>query len=360
MSIINLYHQKIVALRPLHQNQSYGQNQTAAIDRRTASILRRGFPQWRHPLFSYALPCRTFESDLSLKPQYWITNGDVAYLCQLMGETFRGIRYQGLTYASRAWAQTYHGLFRRSGCAQGYRTRQTVCKHSLRSLAKRHREGSERLDFQTFFISIGARYKRIRKRPRGVPSPQLYEYKTEKLQELERLEIDGKINLFFADESHVCTEGYVPYGWQFRDEDVYVPSHKTQRINLFGMIDRNNRYEGFSTTESIDADKVIEFLDRFSLRVKKNTFIVLDNASVHRNKKIKELRSIWEHRGLFLLYLPPYSPHLNIAETLWRILKSKWIRPQDYISKETLFYTVNRALAAIGDTVTIKFKHNAA
>jgi transposase len=227
-------------------------------------------------------------------------------------------------------------------------------------LAKRHREGSERLDFQAFFISIGARYKRIRKRPRGVPSPQLYEYKIKKLQELERLEIDGKINLFFADESHVCTEGYVPYGWQFRDEDVYVPSQKTQRMNLFGMIDRNNRYEGFSTTESIDADKVIDFLDRFSLRVKKDTFIVLDNASVHRNKKMKELRSLWEHRGLFLFYLPPYSPHLNIAETLWRILKSKWIRPQDYISKENLFYTVNRALAAIGDTLTIKFKHNAA
>ncbi|WP_291598695.1 transposase [Bacteroides sp.] len=53
--------------------------------------------------------------------------------------------------------------------------------------------------------------------------------------------------------------------------------------------------------------------------------MVLDNASVHRNKKIKELRSLWEQRGLFIFYLPPYSPQLNIAETLWRILKGKWI-----------------------------------
>lgn len=180
------------------------------------------------------------------------------------------------------------------------------------------------------------------------------------MQELEQLERDGKINLYFADESHVCTEGYVPYGWQFRDEDVYIPSLKADRLNIFGMIDRNNRYDGFCTTESIDADKVIDFLDRLSLKVEKDTFVVLDNASVHRNRKIKELRSLWEQRGLFLFYFPPYSPQLNIAETLWRILKGKWIRPQDYISKDTLFYTVNRALADIGKGVSINFKHYAA
>jgi hypothetical protein len=49
----------------------------------------------------------------------------------------------------------------------------------------------------------------------AVPSPQLYEYKTGKLQELETLYAGGEINLFYGDESHICTEGYVPYGWQF-------------------------------------------------------------------------------------------------------------------------------------------------
>ncbi len=100
--------------------------------------------------------------------------------------------------------------------------------------------------------------------------------------------------------SILCTEGYVPYGWQFRNEDVYIPSPKAQRVNIFGMIDRNNRYHGFTTTESIDVDKVVEYLDTFSLNIKKNTLIVLDNASVHRNKKIRELRELWEKRGLFL------------------------------------------------------------
>jgi len=79
-----------------------------------------------------------------------------------------------------------------------------------------------------------------------------------------------------------------------------------------------------------------------------------------REVAIKELRPICENRGLFLFFLPPYSPHLNIAETLWRILKGKWIRPQDYITTDMLFYATNRALADIGNGLRINYVKHAA
>ena len=193
-----------------------------------------------------------------------------------------------------------------------------------------------------------------------MPSPQLYEYKTEKLQELEKLYDKGEICLFYGDESHICTEGYVPYGWQFVGENIFIPSQRAKRLNIFGMIGRNNNFEGFCTDKSVDTQKVIEFLDTFSFRLTKKTFIVLDNASIHRSKKMTEMRTIWEKRGLFLFYLPPYSPHLNIAETLWRVMKGKWIRPQDYVCADTLFYATNRILAAIGMSLKINYNHNTA
>jgi len=37
-----------------------------------------------------------------------------------------------------------------------------------------------------------------------------------------------------------------------------------------------------------------------------------------------------------------YSPHLNIAETLWRKLKYEWQVPEDYLEKSSLLYAVNR------------------
>ena len=146
-----------------------------------------------------------------------------------------------------------------------------------------------------------------------------------------------------------------------RASDItFKASQRSARMNIFGMINRKNNYKGFTTTDSITADKVVEFLDAFSFQVCKNTFVVLDNATVHRNHKVKELRPIWEKRGLFLFYLPPYSPHLNIAETLWRILKGKWIRPKDYASTDTLFYAANRILAAVGKSLFIKYAHTVA
>lgn len=175
------------------------------------------------------------------------------------------------------------------------------------------------------------------------------------MQELETLDSKGDIILYYADESHVCTSGYVPYGWQFRSEDVFIASEKSARLNIFGMITRRNQYKGFTTTQSIDADKIVEYLDIMSLHIEKKTVVVLDNASVHRGSKVKELRKVWENRGLFLFFLPPYSPELNPAETLWRILKGKWIRPIDYATQDSLFYCANRALASVGSELFVNY-----
>jgi hypothetical protein len=166
----------------------------------------------------------------------------------------------------------------RGSCPCSHRAGQAEREQSQGRLVGGYGERSKRIDLQAFFIRIGARYKRIRKRPRGVPSPLLYEYKYEKLQELERRESEGRIALYYADENHVCTGGYVPYGWQLPGEEVFIASQRTARLNIFGMIDPKNHYEGFSTTQSITADRVVSFLDAFSFRVRKDTFVVLDDA----------------------------------------------------------------------------------
>ena len=149
----------------------------------------------------------------------------------------------------------------------------------------------------------------------------------------------------------------MPYGWHLPEEEVFIPSQKGARLNIFGMIDHNNHFEGFSTTDSVNTEMVVSFIDTFSFNLKKNTCIVIDNASIHKSKKMMEMKPIWEQRGLFIFYLPPYSPQLNIAETLWRVLKGKWIRPQDYETTDSLFYSANRALAAVGKELFIDFSH---
>lgn len=99
----------------------------------------------------------------------------------------------------------------------------------------------------------------------------------------------------------------------------------------------------------------MEQLDSLSLSIRKETFVVLDNASVHHAKLFQDMLPAWQQRGLFLFFLPTYSPHLNIAETMWRKLKMEWLTPEDYLEKDSLLYAVNRCMANIGTNLKINF-----
>ncbi|CDN30539.1 Mobile element protein [Mucinivorans hirudinis] len=167
----------------------------------------------------------------------------------------------------------------------------------------------------------------------------------------------GEIDIYYGDESHVCSQGYVPYGWQFPGEDIHIPVEKAYKINILGFVNRLSEYMGMMTEECINADVVINFLENLSFNIKKKTVLILDNASVHKSRSIRERIPFWEKHGLFITYLPPYSPHLNIAETVWRKLKKEWLDPQDYVEKDKLFYAANRWLAALGKQTEIKFSH---
>lgn len=152
-------------------------------------------------------------------------------------------------------------------------------------------------------------------------------------------------------------EGYVPYGWQFEDEQVVIKATKGQSVNCFGLFSRKNEFIYEIIEKNINADKIIEILDDFSLTIKKSTVVVLDNARVHTARKVKQLFEIWQKRGLYIFFLPPYSPHLNIIERLWKEIKEGWIKPEDYQTADTLFYALDRICANIGKKLFLNFSN---
>lgn len=192
-------------------------------------------------------------------------------------------------------------------------------------------------------------------RPKGKPDGELYEVRKEALGLLEEQSREGNIDLFYGDETCVSQEGFVPYGWQFKDEQVCIEVQKGRSVNLFGMISRANEFVYKLSEKNINSDFIIEFLDSLSLKINRKTVLVLDNASIHKAKKVRELFEIWQNRGLYIFFLPPYSPQLNIAERLWKEIKEGWIKPADYTSAENLFYALDRVCANIGILLKINF-----
>lgn len=175
------------------------------------------------------------------------------------------------------------------------------------------------------------------------------------LGQIEALAEQGLIDVFYGDQTGVSSEGYVPYGWQFPCEEAGILVEKGYKTNVVALINRQNVCEWTSTEGNIDSAFMAAFFEEFSFKLQKATFVVIDNAPVHKAKLMEERIPIWQNRGLFIFLLPEYSPHLNIAETLWRIMKGNWLSPEDYLEKDTLLYAVNRCMAAVGEELKINF-----
>lgn len=186
-------------------------------------------------------------------------------------------------------------------------------------------------------------------------SEEIYRHKSAILGELETLSENASIDLYYGDESRVALEPCIPYGWQFADEEVFMPSSKGSGLNCFALLKRNNQCLVKTSEQTLTASFIFEQLENLSVRLRKPTVVVLDNARIHKSKIIKDRIKIWQQRGLYIFYLPRYSPHLNIVETLWRKLKYEWLSPIDYQSKENLFYQTNSALKAVGSSLFIRF-----
>lgn len=183
----------------------------------------------------------------------------------------------------------------------------------------------------------------------------MYAFKVECLTKLEELSEQGHLDLYYGDQSGVSLDPCVPYAWQFADEQVAMPASKGGQVNCFALLSRDNHCLAQTTTATITGGFVTEQLDKFSLCLPRPTVVVLDNAPIHHGKAMRQRRDVWQERGLFVFYLPTYSPHLNIVEILWRKLKYEWLRPDDYADKETLQYQVWLALNAVGKSLTINF-----
>ena len=190
---------------------------------------------------------------------------------------------------------------------------------------------------------------------RGKPESDVYAVRCECLHEWEKLCEQGQIDVLYGDESGVSLQPCIASGWQLKGDEVVVPSRHGGQLNCFALLSRANRCFVRTTEATVTGDWLAEQLDLFAEGLNgRLTVVVLDNAPVHK-KMVREHGDRWEEQGLYVGFLPPYSPHLNIVETLWKRLKYSWLKAKDYGNKETLHTAVNAILQAVGTTYCIDF-----
>lgn len=110
--------------------------------------------------------------------------------------------------------------------------------------------------------------------------------------------------------------------WQQRGQPTRIPAAGTdERITLFGAVDYRS---GVLTTKQATASTAAEFepfLDQLSERWPDDHLVlVLDNATYHKTAAIRAWFAA-HHARISVLWLPTYSPQLNLIERVWRFIK---------------------------------------
>jgi len=127
--------------------------------------------------------------------------------------------------------------------------------------------------------------------------------------------------LYFADGVHPQHNTHVVHGWILRGEEFELKSNtKRFRVNINGAINAEDP-EGIviDSASTVNAQSTIRLLKKIERKhpEQANINVVVDNARYYRCKLVKEY--LLSSR-ITLIFLPPYSPNLNLIERLWRVL----------------------------------------
>ena len=192
--------------------------------------------------------------------------------------------------------------------------------------------------------------------PENAVCPKRKQHVQKALAHLHRLEDAGRCQVLYGDESGFCLSPVVPYLWQPKGKTVGLPAKAhSRRLNVLGFLSRKSRLHFFQAQEKITAQFVIESIEALLPQLSGPTVLVLDNASVHRSKLVQAKRREWKRKGLRLVFLPPYCPHLTLIETLWRQTKYRWLDCEAYRNFETLCQSVTDIIAQVGTKYRISF-----
>jgi transposase len=131
----------------------------------------------------------------------------------------------------------------------------------------------------------------------------------------------GKGHVFFVDAAHFVLGTFVCCLWSFTRIFVRAASGR-QRFNVLGAWNAVAReLIAVTNTTVVNTTTMCELLRKIAaLGLSGPIALVLDNARYQRNAVVQDLA---KEMGIALLFLPSYSPNLNLIERLWKFIKRR-------------------------------------
>jgi transposase len=188
----------------------------------------------------------------------------------------------------------------------------TLCEEQARRLMKR----------------LGMRFRKSASIPGKSDPQQQFDFLCNKLEPRLLEAAQGQRKVFFVDAAHFVPGCFLGMIWSFSRLFIKGASGR-QRYNVLGAVDSHSKeVVTVRTTDNVNALTICRL---FEILASKQTdipvTIVLDNARYQRCQCVTTRAA---ELGLELLFLPPYSPNLNLIERLWKLTKTKCLRNRYY------------------------------
>jgi transposase len=215
-----------------------------------------------------------------------------------------------------------------------------VCSISQAISRIRELTGIERKPTQVraFMRRHGFKYRKLGSIPGKVNTEKQQQFLEQELSPVIKKAKAGEIELLFCDAAHFTMSAFLCMVWS--QARIFLrTSHGRNRINVLGAVNAvSKEVSTLINTTYITAETIMEFLillkEKYS---QKSICLVLDNAKYQHCNAVMEKAC---ELGITLLFLPPYSPNLNIIERLWKFTKKQILYAKYYDSPDKFHFAI--------------------
>jgi len=165
----------------------------------------------------------------------------------------------------------------------------------------------------------------VYKKPKHIPGKADIEKQKQFLADLEKLrrEKQAEDKIYFLDGCHPRHNSIAAYGWIKRGTEKFLKANTgRQRVNLNGAYEMEEQKVIVREDATINADSTLSLIQQIMLlQISGMIYLICDNAKYYRAKKVREF--LEQNPRVKIIFLPAYSPNLNLIERLWLFFKKK-------------------------------------
>lgn len=195
---------------------------------------------------------------------------------------------------------------------------------------------------EKFLKKMGMKCRKVGCLPAKAAPQQQVEFLSQQLQPRLDEAKAGQRAVFFVDAAHFVLAPFLGFLWCFTRIFIQAPAGR-QRFNVLAALNAVSHDLVMVTNDSyITATSVCALLGQLAaLQLTVPITLVLDNARYQRCALVQELAATLQ---IELLFLPAYSPNLNLIERLWKFVKKEALYSHYYQDFATFKAAITQVL----------------